>query len=306
MRNFRSSVLGAILLASGLVIGACGSGGDGDQATGGGDAKGRLTVGSDAFPEAQIVGEMYAQVLENAGYEVERQLDIKSREVRLPAMYKGEVDVAPEYMASLLSVLNPNIKASTDPATVSRQLEPVVAEKGLALLEYSRAVDVNAFVVTPDTASENNLDAVSDLKPVADDMTLGGPPECPKRRYCIPGLKKVYGVEFREFKPLSYGPATVAALEGGEIDVALLFSTDPLVSDRGLVVLEDDKNLQAADYITPLVRKEYASGEVAELLNEVSATLTTENVTDLNRQVAIDQEDPADVARAFLEEKGLL
>ena len=306
MRNFRSSVLGAILLASGLVIGACGSGGDGDQATGGGDAKGRLTVGSDAFPEAQIVGEMYAQVLENAGYEVERQLDIKSREVRLPAMYKGEVDVAPEYMASLLSVLNPNIKASTDPATVSRQLEPVVAEKGLALLEYSRAVDVNAFVVTPDTASENNLDAVSDLKPVAGDMTLGGPPECPKRPYCIPGLKKVYGVEFREFKPLSYGPATVAALEGGEIDVALLFSTDPLVSDRGLVVLEDDKNLQAADYITPLVGKEYASGEVAELLNEVSATLTTENVTDLNRQVAIDQEDPADVARAFLEEKGLL
>lgn len=306
MRSFRSSVLGAILLASGLVIGACGSGGDGDQATGGGDAKGRLTVGSDAFPEAQIVGEMYAQVLENAGYEVERQLDIKSREVRLPAMYKGEVDVAPEYMASLLSVLNPNIKASTDPATVSRQLEPVVAEKGLALLEYSRAVDVNAFVVTPDTASENNLDAVSDLKPVAGDMTLGGPPECPKRPYCIPGLKKVYGVEFREFKPLSYGPATVAALEGGEIDVALLFSTDPLVSDRGLVVLEDDKNLQAADYITPLVGKEYASGEVAELLNEVSATLTTENVTDLNRQVAIDQEDPADVARAFLEEKGLL
>ena len=306
MRSFRSSVLGAILLASGLVIGACGSGGDGDQATGGGDAKGRLTIGSDAFPEAQIVGEMYAQVLENAGYEVERQLDIKSREVRLPAMYKGEVDIAPEYMASLLSVLDPNIKASTDPATVSRQLEPVVAEKGLALLEYSRAVDVNAFVVTPDTASENNLDAVSDLKPVADDMTLGGPPECPKRPYCIPGLKKVYGVEFREFKPLSYGPATVAALEGGEIDVALLFSTDPLVSDRGLVVLEDDKNLQAADYITPLVGKEYASGEVAELLNEVSATLTTENVTDLNRQVAIDQEDPADVARAFLEEKGLL
>jgi osmoprotectant transport system substrate-binding protein len=150
------------------------------------------------------------------------------------------------------------------------------------------------------------LAAVSDLAPVAGDLVLGAPPECPKRPYCIPGLKDVYGVEFGDFKPLEYGAATVQALEAGAIDVALLFSTDPLISQKGLVLLEDDMDLQQADNIIPLVRTEVLNDEIAELLNAVSAALTTDNITPLNARVLVDQEDPEDVARDFLEENGLL
>ncbi|CAN5559278.1 ABC transporter substrate-binding protein [soil metagenome] len=308
MRIFRNGVLGAASLALVLVLGACGSGGDENGGTGGegGGSQGSLTVGSDSFGEAQIVGEMYAQVLEDAGYEVERQLNIESREIRLPAMESGEIDIAPEYLASLLSVVDPETTASTDVTEVVEQLQQPLADMGLEVLQPSAAVDTNAFVVTPDTAESNDLSAVSDLAPVAGEMTLGGPSECPKRPFCIPGLEETYGVEFADFKPLEYGPATVAALESEAVDVALLFSTDAIVAERGLVVLEDDKNLQAADNITPLVTEDAAKADVVEALDKVSAALTTDNITALNARVSIDQEDPATVAGDFLEEEGLL
>lgn len=308
MRDPRRYVLGAILLASALLLGACGSGGDDDSTdTGGsgGEEKGSVTVGSDSFPEAQIVGEMYAQVLENAGFDVERKLDIQSREVRLPAMESGEIDVAPEYVASLLSVLDPKADLQGDATTVAERLVGPLQEKGLELLEPSAAVDTNAFAVTQETAEEFGLSAVSDLEGLAGEMVLGAPAECPERPFCIPGLKDVYNVEFAEFKELEYGAATVQALQAGEIDVALIFSTDPLVGANDLVVLEDDKGLQSADNIVPLVNSELPD-DARELLNEVSATLTTEEITELNTRVAIDLEDPADVAREFLESKGLL
>ena len=312
MRRFRKSVLGATLLALILLLGACGgSGEDDDEEAGGGgsEPKPSLTVGSDAFAEAQIVGEMYAQVLENAGYEVSRQLDIDSREVRLPAMESGDIDIAPEYLASLLSVLDPDGTAddppSSDPVEVAGRLEPLLSDMGLETLEASDVVDTNAFVVTQETADEFGLATVSDLASVAGDMTLGGPQECPDRPFCIPGLKKVYDVEFGDFKPLEYGPS-VQALTGGEIDVALLFSTDGTIADEGLVVLEDDKGLQAADNITPLVSTEIATDEVVELLNAVSAELTEEEITELNKRANVDVEDPADLAEEFLTDHGLL
>ena len=307
MRTSRRYVLGAALLAVGLMLGACGSGeGDSDNGAPAPEEKGSVTVGSDGFYEAQIVGAMYALVLENAGYDVESRLDIESREVRLPAMESGEIDIAPEYVASLLSVLDPDSGGATTPEEGAEKLEPLLADKDMELLEPSSAVDVNAFVVTPDTADEHGLASVSDLAPVAGDLVLGAPPECPKRPYCIPGLKDVYGVEFSDFKPLEYGAATVQALEAGAIDVALLFSTDPLISQKGLVLLEDDMNLQQADNIVPLVRSEVLNDEISELLNAVSAALTTDNITPLNARVLVDQDDPEDVARDFLEENGLL
>jgi osmoprotectant transport system substrate-binding protein len=308
MRIIRRGVLGAALLALALLAGACGSGGDDAGGGGGGAAepKGQLTVGSENFPEAQIVGEMYAQVLEDAGYEVERQLSIDSREVRLPAMERGDIDVATEYLASLLSVVDPKAEASTDPAEVADQLEQPLSEMGLEVLQYSDAVDTNAFVVTPETSEQNDVTALSDLQPVAGDMVLGAPAECPKRPYCIPGLKEVYGIEFGDYKPLEYGPATVAALESGAVDVGLLFSTDPVIAEKGLVLLEDDRGLQAADNITPLIRSEEKTGDLVNRLNEVSAALSTGEMTELNARVAIEQEDPADVAAEYLEQKGIL
>ena len=306
MRRSRSYVLGAALLALGLVLGACGSGGDDDESAGGGggEEKGQITVGDDSFAESQIVAEMYAQVLENAGYEVDRK-STGSREVRLPAMESGEIDVAPEYLATLVSVLDEEAGRVSDPDEAIELLNgELLSDMGLTVLEPSEAVDTNVFVVTPELAEKYTT--ISDLKPDASELTLGGPAECPTRPYCIPGLKEVYGIEFGKFEPLEYGPATVQALKQDAVDVALLFSTDGTIDAEGLVVLEDDKDLQAADNITPLVNEEVLNEEVEELLNAVSAVLTTENVTELNTRVGVDQEDPADVAADFLEQEGLL
>lgn len=306
MRRRRIAALGATLVALSLLVSACGSGED-DENVGdsGGESKGSITVGSDSFPEAQIVGEMYALVLEDAGYDVERQLNLDSREVRLPAMENGDVDVAPEYLASLLSVLDPEATPSGDPAEVAGLLEPLLAEKNLEVLDYSNAVDTNAFVVTQETADEFGLTTMSDLGEVAADLVLGAPEECPDRPFCLPGLKETYGAEFASFEPLEYGAATAQALSAGAIDVALLFSTDPLIEENGFVLLEDDQQLQAADNITPLVTSDVAA-DVASILNPVSAALTTDEMTALNARVAIDAEDPADVAKEFLEANGLL
>jgi glycine betaine/choline ABC-type transport system substrate-binding protein len=141
---------------------------------------------------------------------------------------------------------------------------------------------------------------------IAEQLTLGGPPECPERPFCIPGLEEVYGVEFGDFKPLDVGgPLTVEALDGGQIDVALLFSTSSVIADKGWVVLEDDQGLQQAENITPVVNEEVLDGTMTELLNQVSGVLTTENMTELNGRVEIDKEDPADVAADFLEQEGI-
>jgi osmoprotectant transport system substrate-binding protein len=306
MRAFRSTALGAALLALALVASACAEeqpgGGGGDDGE-----RGTLTVGGVAFAENQIVAEMYAQVLEEAGYTVERQTGLESREVLQPAIEAGDIDIAPEYLSSLLLFLDPDATASGDPDETRSALEPLLEERGQTLLDSSEADDTNAFVVTQETAEANDLASVSDLAPVAGDLTLGGPPECPERPFCLPGLQEVYGVEFGEFVPLDVGgPLTVEALEGGDIDVALLFSTQSVIEANGWIVLEDDQALQNAENITPVVRTEVLDDEIEELLNAVSATLTTENITELNGRVEIDGEDPADVANSHLVEEGLI
>jgi osmoprotectant transport system substrate-binding protein len=309
MRKYRRSVLGASLLALAVVAAACGddSGGDGDTPTPP-EQRGTITVGvSAAFAENQIVAEMYAHVLENAGYTVNRQMALGQREVSQPALVEGEIDVKPEYLGSLLLFLDPDAEASGNPDDNVALLEPLLAEDDLTLLEYAAANDTNAFVVTQETADEHGLESVSDLADVAGDLTLGGPPECPQRPFCIPGLQETYGVEFGDFKPLDVGgPLTVAALESREIDVALLFSTSSVIGDKGWVVLEDDKALQTAENIAPVIRDEVLNDEIADLLNAVSALLDDETIIELNGKVEIDQEDPADVAEEFLTEQGLL
>ena len=307
MRSFRRPALGAALLAMALLAASCGeeSGGGGGGATDDGD-KGTLTVGYVNFAENQIVGEMYAQVLENAGYTVERQ-GLESREVLQPALEGGDVDIAPEYLSSLLLFLDPNATPSGDAGESRAALEPLLEEKGQTLLANSQANDTNAFVVTPETGEEHGLATVSDLAPVAGDLTLGGPPECPERPFCIPGLKETYGVEFGDFVPLDVGgPLTVEALDSGDIDVGLLFSTSSVIGENGWVLLEDDQHLQNAEFITPVIRTEALNDEIDSLLSGVSATLTTENITELNGRVEIDGEDPATVAEAHLTENGLL
>ena len=310
MRRSRRFALGAAALALVLLLGACGSGeGDGGTTdTGGTEEKGSVTVGvSAAFAENQIVAEMYAQVLENAGYTVNRQLDIQSREVSQPALESGQIDLKPEYLGTLLLFLDPDAEASGDPAAEAQQLKPVLEQKGVTLLDFSQANDTNAFVVTKETASRYDLTKMSDLKAVAGRLTLGGPPECPKRPFCIPGVKRVYGAEFGKFEPIgACDSATAEALDAGRVDVALLCSTQSIIVDKGWVVLEDDKDLQQADNIAPVIRRDVVNQEITNLLNAVSAKLNTQNIIQLNKRVEIDKEDPGDVAREFLEQNGLL
>lgn len=143
-------------------------------------------------------------------------------------------------------------------------------------------------------------------EPIASQFILGGPPECPERPFCLPGLEETYGLEFESFQPLDVGgPQTVNALKNGRIDVGLLFSTSSAIIANDFVVLEDDEGLQQAENITPIVREEALDEAVEASLNAVSAALTTDNITELNGRVEIDGEDPADVAADFIESEGI-
>ncbi len=142
---------------------------------------------------------------------------------------------------------------------------------------------------------------------VASQFILGGPPECPKQPYCKPGLEKTYGLKFKQFVPLDVGgPQTVADIKSGKVQIGELFSTDPVIADSGFVPLIDDKHLQPAGNIVPVIRKDANSPTVAKLLNAVSAKLTTDKITALVRQVSIEKKDAADVAKSFLDDEGLL
>jgi osmoprotectant transport system substrate-binding protein len=273
--------------------------------TGGSDV---IVVGvSGDFAENQIVAEMYAQVLEHAGYTVDRLLELRSRESSQNALEAGVIDVKPEYLSSLLLFLDPNAEASADAADVARQTAGLLRSEGLALLTPSAAEDTNQFVANAETAQRFDLTTMSSLAPVAGQLTFGGPPECPQRPFCLPGLHEVYGVLFDDFTPLDAGgPLTVDALKADEVQIGLLFSTDPSIGQNGFVPLEDDRHLQNAENITPLIRSEKLNTEVRALLDAVSARLSTEKVTDLVGQVVIDGQDVATVANGFLTANGLL
>jgi osmoprotectant transport system substrate-binding protein len=270
--------------------------------------KGVIVVGvSGAFAENQIVAEMYAQVLDHAGYTVDRQLDLRSREVSQNALEAGYIDVKPEYLSSLLLFLDPNAEASADAADVARQTAQLLESRGLTLLTPSAAEDTNQFVANAETARRFQLTTMSSLAPVAGQLTLGGPPECPQRPFCLPGLHEVYGVLFDDFTPLDAGgPLTVDALRRNEVQIGLLFSTDPRIEQNGFVPLVDDRRLQDAENITPVIRSEMLNDEVRTLLDAVSDQLSTEEMTDLVGRVVIDGQDVATVATAFLTSNSLL
>jgi osmoprotectant transport system substrate-binding protein len=272
-----------------------------------GGARGTIVVGvSGAFAENRLVAEMYAQVLQRAGYHVRRQFDLRSRELSQNALESGQIDVKPEYLSSLLLFLSPNAQPSQDPAAVARQDGDLLRSRGITVLAPSRAHDTNEFVANAQTARRFHLTTMSSLAPVAGQLTFGGPPECPQRPLCLPGLHRVYGILFDDFDALDAGgPQTISALEDDDVQVALLFSTDPSIAARGFVPLVDDRHLQNAENITPVIRSDVLTPEVRRLLNAVSARLTTGNVTDLVGQVVLDGGSVVAVARDFLAANGL-
>jgi osmoprotectant transport system substrate-binding protein len=297
---FRKGVVGATLLAMALVASACGSGDDADGPT--------IVVASFNFGESLILGEIYAQVLEDRGYPVERSLGLGSREIVKPALESGEIGLVPEYTGSLGNFLG--VTPSADEQATWQAVKDAFEPNGVTLLGYAPAQDKNGFVVTGDTAASYGLGKVSDLAPVASGLVFGGPPECPERLNCLPGLESVYGLTFAEFKALDVGgPLTVAALESGDIDVGVLFTTDGVIAAKGFVLLDDDQGLNPAENIVPAVRLDIVDAygdDLVELLDEVSAAITTPELTEMNRRAGIDQEDPADIASEWLSDKGFV
>jgi osmoprotectant transport system substrate-binding protein len=271
-------------------------------------SKGTIVVGvSGAFTENQIVAEMYAQVLEHAGYTVERQLDLRSREISQYALESGQIDLKPEYLSSLLLFIDPNAVASNDPVEVAASDRELLTPRGIEVLTPSPAQDTNQFVANAQTAQRFNLTTMTSLAAAASQLTLGGPPECPQRPFCLTELRDTYGIVFDDFKPLDVGgPQTVAALMSNDVQIGLLFSTDPRIGANGFVPLVDDKHLQDAENITPVIRSDELNDEVRAALDAVSAQLTTENMTTLVGKVAIDGQDIPSVAKGFLVSNGLL
>jgi osmoprotectant transport system substrate-binding protein len=302
----RSFTYLASTLASALLLTACG-GGDPLDTTEGDDAApaDSIVVGSANFPENVLLAEIYAAALESKGVKVGKKLNIGSREVYIPALQDGSIDLLPEYNGALLSYLKKGEIKESSPEAVYAALEGALPQ-GIVALEQSTAEDKDAVAVTQETAQQHNLKSIADLEPVAGQLVLGGPPEWRDRFTGVPGLKQVYGLQFKEFKPLDVaGPLTVNALKDGTVDAANLFTTQSAIAANNFVVLEDPENLFLAENVVPVLREDKASQTVRDALNAVSAKLTTENLTQMVKWVEIDKDDASTVAKEFLQQHGL-
>jgi len=258
------------------------------------------------FPESEILAEVYGQALARQGYPVEVVPRLGPREIVQPALEQGRVDLVPGYLGSGLNFMYEQKRVATaDPSTVHARLDQALAARGLIALAFAPAQDRNGFVVTGDTARTHRLRRLSDLRPIAGQLAFGGPPECPERALCLRGLRDVYGLEFKRFEAISSRTAIADALEAGEIDLGMLETTDGNLAERDLVVLEDDRKLQPAENVVPIVRKAiiatYGSA-LSRLLNTVTEQLTTKDVVRMNRRVQIEGTDPAVVAADWLDD----
>ena len=304
MRYNRGRAAGAALVALAIMAGACGkSGGSSSSTTASTAAKPTITIGSEKFSESIIVAEIYAKALENKGYTVNRKYRLGTREVYEPALERGEIDLVPDYAATLLEFVNKGAgEATPDAAATVAKLRERLSPKSVTVLDPSTALDANAFAVTTATATKFNLKKLSDVVPVASQFVLGAPPECPKRPFCQAGLERVYGLHFKDFKALDFdGPLTKTALKNGDIQIGELSTTD---ADPTFVILEDDKHLQNADVVTPIIRADKATAEVKAILNQVSAKLTTSDLAALDKRADVDKEDPDAVGASWAKDHG--
>lgn len=315
----RKHALGFAALGLALVLASCG--GDDDDGTDGGataEAGGELTVGGATFPEMAIMQEMYRALLEDAGYTVTIQA-VENREIYEPALESGEIDIVPEYAATMAEFLNAKVNgpdapsespvATNDAAETVANMQPLAEELGLRVLEPSDAANQNGFVVSQEFADANGgLSTLTELGELGQPLVFAAVEECPDRPFCQPGLEQTYGLEFTEILPLGFGsPQTKDAVAGGDAQLGLVGTTDGTLDDYGLVLLEDDQNLQLADNLVPVVNAETAGDEtIVTVLNQLAAALTTEDLAQLNAEVEAERQLPEDVARQYLEDNGLL
>jgi osmoprotectant transport system substrate-binding protein len=308
-RSFGSkTVLTAVAAVAALALAACG-GSKGSPLGGGTSGSGSadtITVGSGNFTESALLAEIYAGALEAKGVKVAKKLNIGARDVYIPALKDGSVDLVPEYTGVLLDYFSkgkaPKVSSPDD---VYAALQKVVPS-GMTLLDKSAAEDKDTLSVSKATATKYNLKSIADLKPQAKNFVIGAGPEFETRQQGIVGLKSVYGLTFKQFKPLDAGgPLTIKSLADGSIQVGNVFSTSSAIKTNSFVVLTDPENLFTAQNVVPLINTTKASDTVKAALNGVSSKLTTEVLVDLLSQVEVEKADPATVAKKFLSDNGL-
>lgn len=266
-----------------------------------------IVIGNEGFPEDNVVADMYADVLQHAGFKTTTKSTTGRPEV-VKALEAGQIDLAPDYAGSLLVFLEPkDTKQATQVKTDLPALRAALAAHGATVLQPSTALDTNVFVVTKQTASKYHLSTLSSLKSAAPQLSFGAPPECPTYFYCIPGLQKVYGIKFKAFVQTDEaGPIAVGDLKNGKVQVVELFSSNgDLLQNPDFVALKDNKHLEPADYMIPLVRKSVDSGALSKALNALDAKLTTSALEKLNIEVASNHNETGDASK-WLKSQGLI
>ncbi len=324
MRRHRWLML-LMLLVAALAVAGCGDDEDDDGGGGGGaapaeetsgiqkndeNASTTITVGSKNFTEQKILGEIYAQAFEAAGYKVEKQLNLGDEKTALKALEGGDISAYPEYTGTaLLSFFGfAADKLPSDEAAAFDEAKKGFAEKNLTALEPTPFVSSNEVGVTKETADKLSLTKISDLEGQSQDLTLYGTPECRQRLDCLLGLQEVYGLEFKKFVPVDIA-LRHEVLTKGQADVSIVFTTDPQNKREGFVLLEDDKGMFPPYNSTLVVRDdviEKAGGDLEEVVTQVNEGLTDEVMQELNARVDLDKETPEAVAGQYLSESGLV
>ncbi len=272
-------------------------------------------IGTTNFTESRILGQIYYLALENAGIPATVK-ELTTTEIVVPALEKNQLQLMPNYLATFTEYLNVKANGPQAPAVASNNLEktlaagqPLAQAAGLTILTPAAAQDQNAFAVTPQFAKKNNLSTLSQLGTwsQSNPVNLGAGPDCPTRPFCQPGLEKTYDIKFASFTALDTGgPLTVQALLQDKINLGLVFSSSGFIAAYDLVVLDDDKNLQATDNVIPVVNNEASTPQMVAALNAVSAKLKTEDLQQMNAQVDLQRQDPLSVARDWMESVDLL
>ena len=325
MRRHRWLMLLMLLVAS-LALAACGDDDDDDDGGGGtptqeesagsgiqsdeANSGTTITVGSKNFTEQKVLGEIYAQAFEAAGYTVEKQLNLGDEKTALKALESGDIDAYPEYTGTaLLSFFGVAAdKLPKDEGAAYDQAREGFAEKNLTAFEPTPFTSSNEVAVTKETAEENSLTTISDLESVAGEFTMYGSPECRQRLDCLLGLQEVYGLEFQRFVPVDIA-LRHEVLTKGQADVSIVFTTDPQIQREEFVLLEDDKGMFPPYNSTLVMRNEIAEqggSALEEVVAMVNEGLTDEAMQELNARVDLDKKTPEEVAGEYLSETGLV
>jgi len=305
-------ILSAACLALAVLCAACtGSANHGSPPASAGRADATITVGSFDFPESVLLAHIYAGALAAKGFPVRVLPDLGTRELVDPALMNGVIQIVPEYTGSALDFLSLGRQTATSNAAETyRALTRSAERRGLVAAQPAPAQDANAIVVTSATAARYHLRSIADLLKAAPRLVFGGPPECRERADCFLGLKRVYGLRFKTFVATDTGgPVTLQALDAGQIGAALLFTTDPGIAAKHLVILTDSRALQPAENIAPLVRRstvERYGPRLLATLNSVSAHLDTDTLRYLNGRVQLHGVNPRTVAGDWLRAQALI